>query len=135
VPDTRDIVQKLWNLCNVLRDDGVTYLPYVTELTYLLFPKMTKETGTEDQIPKGYRWDQLAKKDAQRADPVRVLAFGSLDIGESPALILTHRVRDGARKQAPSAMACQDDHPPTPHGLGSLKDVHAATWFAPRGPS
>jgi type I restriction enzyme M protein len=63
VPSTQDIVQKLWNLCNVLRDDGITYLQYVTELTYLLFLKMMKETGTEEQIPKGYRWDDVAKKD------------------------------------------------------------------------
>ena len=32
-----DIVSKLWNLCNILKDDGVTYHQYVTELTYLLF--------------------------------------------------------------------------------------------------
>lgn len=63
MPSTQDIVQKLWNLCHVLRDDGITYMQYVTELTYLLFLKMTKETGTEDQLPKGYRWDDLAKKD------------------------------------------------------------------------
>ena len=50
---TTDIVAKLWNLCNVLKDDGVTYHQYVTELTYLLFLKMAKETGTEDQIPDG----------------------------------------------------------------------------------
>jgi len=54
-----DIVAKLWNLCNVLKDDGVTYHQYVTELTYLLFLKMAKETGTESQLPKGYRWDNL----------------------------------------------------------------------------
>lgn len=63
MPSTQDIVQKLWNLCNILRDDGITYLQYVTELTYLLFLKMTKETGTENQIPKGYRWDDLAKEE------------------------------------------------------------------------
>jgi type I restriction-modification system DNA methylase subunit len=42
---TSDIVQKLWNLCHVLRDDGISYLQYVTELTYLLFFKMMQETG------------------------------------------------------------------------------------------
>ena len=36
---TDDIVGKLWNLCNVLKDDGITYHQYVTELTYLLFLK------------------------------------------------------------------------------------------------
>ena len=45
---TRDIVAKLWNLCNVLRDDGITYQDYVTELTFLLFLKMMQETGRED---------------------------------------------------------------------------------------
>lgn len=59
---TQEIVQKLWNLCNVLRDDGITYHQYVTELTYILFLKMAKETGTEDQIPEQYRWDQLCSK-------------------------------------------------------------------------
>lgn len=63
MPSTQDIVQKLWNLCHTLRDDGVTYLQYVTELTYLLFLKMAKETGTEGQLPKGYRWADLAKLD------------------------------------------------------------------------
>ena len=59
---THDIVAKLWNLCNILKDDGVTYHQYVTELTYLLFLKMAKETGTENQLPEGYRWDDLEKQ-------------------------------------------------------------------------
>jgi type I restriction enzyme M protein len=76
---TQDIVAKLWNLCNVLKDDGVTYHQYVTELTYLLFLKMAKETQTEEtsaqgpktgkpkimeNLPKGYRWDDLESKSA-----------------------------------------------------------------------
>ncbi|MBP1950061.1 class I SAM-dependent DNA methyltransferase [Virgibacillus litoralis] len=55
----QQIVQKLWNLCNVLRDDGITYHQYVTELTYLLFLKMMKETDNEGAIPEEYRWDSL----------------------------------------------------------------------------
>ena len=61
---TTDIVGKLWNLCNILRDDGVTYHQYVSELTYLLFLKMAKETGTEGKLPAGYRWDDLERKSA-----------------------------------------------------------------------
>jgi len=57
-----DIVQKLWNLCNILRDDGITYHQYVTELTYLLFLKMMKETSNEEFIPEKYRWDSLTSK-------------------------------------------------------------------------
>ena len=59
---TQEIVSKLWNLCNVLRDDGITYHQYVTELTYILFLKMAKETGAESQIPEDYRWDNLTAK-------------------------------------------------------------------------
>lgn len=59
---TQDIVQKLWNLCNVLRDDGITYHQYVTELTYILFLKMANETGAEKDIPEEYRWDTLTNK-------------------------------------------------------------------------
>ena len=63
MPTTYDIVQKLWNLCNVLRDDGITFHEYVTELTYLLFLKMAQETGTEKQIPTGYRWHDIESKE------------------------------------------------------------------------
>lgn len=34
-----DIVQKLWNYSNVLRDDGMSYGDYVGQLTHLLFIK------------------------------------------------------------------------------------------------
>ena len=37
------LVQKLWNYCNVLRDDGMRYGHYVEQLTYLLFLKMADE--------------------------------------------------------------------------------------------
>jgi type I restriction enzyme M protein len=56
---TQDLVAKLWNLCNLLRDDGVTYHEYITELTFLVFLKMVEETGQEEHIPQGYRWADL----------------------------------------------------------------------------
>lgn len=66
-----DIVSKLWNLCNVLKE-GVTYHQYVTELTYLLFLKMAKETGAENHIPAGHRRDDLVAKAApKRLDEYR----------------------------------------------------------------
>ncbi|WP_201860151.1 class I SAM-dependent DNA methyltransferase [Microvirga soli] len=60
---THDIVAKLWSLCHVLRDDGITYNEYVTELTYLLFLKMLAETGREERLPNGYRWSELAQRE------------------------------------------------------------------------
>ncbi len=57
------IVQRLWNYCNVLRDDGVSYGDYVEQLTYLLFLKMDDEQaqvfGRPSAIPAAYAWDSL----------------------------------------------------------------------------
>ena len=63
VTATTDIVQKLWSLCHVLRDDGITYLQYVTELTYLLFLKMMQETEKEEILPEGFRWIDLVARE------------------------------------------------------------------------
>ncbi|HEX2949460.1 MAG TPA: type I restriction-modification system subunit M N-terminal domain-containing protein, partial [Armatimonadota bacterium] len=78
---TQDIVAKLWNLCNVLKDDGVTYHQYVTELTYLLFLKMAKETGNEDLLPADYRWDGLESREA--LDRLRYYKHLLVTLGES----------------------------------------------------
>ena len=61
---TSDIVQKLWNLCDVLRDDGINYSDYVTELVLLLFIKMEHEnleSGVlkEPLLPDYARWPQF----------------------------------------------------------------------------
>lgn len=61
--NNNEIVSKLWGLANVLRDDGITYQQYVTELTYILFLKMMKEQETESAIPEGYRWNDLLAKE------------------------------------------------------------------------
>ena len=61
--NTNDIVSKLWGLCNILKDDGITYHQYVTELTLLIFLKMAKETGVDTRLPEGYRWDDLSALD------------------------------------------------------------------------
>lgn len=64
----QQIVQRLWNYCNVLRDDGVSYGDYVEQLTYLLFLKMADEQtkppfNAESIIPKKYDWNSLLKKE------------------------------------------------------------------------
>ena len=83
---TTDIVSKLWNLCNVLKDDGVTYHQYVSELTYLLFLKMAKETGTEAGIPEEWRWDELEQlKGLKQLEHYKLLLLelGSSESGAS----------------------------------------------------
>ncbi|MCK4106605.1 N-6 DNA methylase [Acinetobacter radioresistens] len=57
-PDT-NIVQKIWELCHILRGDGVSYHQYIAELTYLLFLKIAEKNNTEVLLPKGYRWVDL----------------------------------------------------------------------------
>ena len=64
---TQEIVSKLWNLCNVLRDDGITYHQYVTELTYILFLKMAKETDKESKFAEGITLQE--NKDGQELTP------------------------------------------------------------------
>jgi type I restriction enzyme M protein len=63
---TRAIVQKLWGLCHILRDDGITYQDYVTELTYLLFLKMMQERELESALPTGYRWGDLRNLEGEK---------------------------------------------------------------------
>lgn len=61
---TATIVQRVWNYCNTLRDDGVSYGDYVEQLTYLLFLKMADEYSKppynrDIQIPKKLNWESL----------------------------------------------------------------------------
>ncbi len=66
--DPKQIVQKLWNYCNILRDDGLSYGDYVEQLTYLLFLKMDNERtkppfNKKSDIPAKYNWQSLLDKD------------------------------------------------------------------------
>ena len=66
------IVQRLWNYCHVLRDDGVSYGDYLQQLTYLLFLKMDQErVDHEDKpsaIPMEYGWEKLSKLDGDELE-------------------------------------------------------------------
>jgi type I restriction enzyme M protein len=66
--ESASLVQKVWNYCNVLRDDGVSYGDYVEQLTYLLFLKMADEQtkppfNKPSTIPQGLDWQSLIEKD------------------------------------------------------------------------
>ena len=56
---TADAAKRLWNLCNVLRDDGITYHQYISELTLILFFKLASQLGVESDIPAEFRWSAL----------------------------------------------------------------------------
>ena len=62
------IVQKLWNYCGLLRDDGLSYGDYVEQLTFLLFLKMADERmkppfNQSRSIPKDFDWQSLESLD------------------------------------------------------------------------
>jgi type I restriction enzyme M protein len=67
--EAASIVNRVWNYCHALRDDGVSYGDYVEQLTYLLFLKMADEgsklpppLGKPSNIPAGYDWRSLCDK-------------------------------------------------------------------------
>jgi type I restriction enzyme M protein len=71
VASSNQLVQKLWNFCNVLRDDGVSTIEYVEQLTYLLFLKMADErlkAGLAEVVPLGLDWQSLLDRDGDELE-------------------------------------------------------------------
>ena len=71
--DARQLVDKLWNFCNLLRDDGVSTIDYTEQLTYLLFLKMAHERETrplnpEKLVPKDCSWQRLLDNDGDQLE-------------------------------------------------------------------
>ena len=116
---TQEIVNKLWNLCNVLRDDGITYHQYVTELTYILFLKMAEETGQEDKLPEKYRWNALIKEEGI---PLKKLYTEALrELGEN-GIGIVQEIYKGARSNISE-----------PANLNKIiKNIHELDWFSAR---
>ncbi|MEI8042452.1 MAG: class I SAM-dependent DNA methyltransferase [Verrucomicrobiota bacterium] len=70
---SQQLVQKLWNYCNILRDDGLSYGDYVEQLTFLLFLKMADEQSKPpfnkpSPIPRGKDWPALLAKDGDELE-------------------------------------------------------------------
>ncbi len=127
---TQDIVAKLWNLCHVLRDDGMTYHEYVTELTFLLFLKMMEETGAaRSSFPKGYRWDDLAAQEGvEQLDFYRALlrrTWATEGVASRVQAIFTNARHRAAQAHEPQEAGRQPStsstgSPPARKGLGDL---------------
>jgi type I restriction enzyme M protein len=82
---SQQIVQKLWNYCHVLRDDGLSYGDYLEQLTFLLFLKMAHERGQLSPVPKGKDWPSLMKRDG---DDLEVHYRHILDdLGKQPGML------------------------------------------------
>jgi type I restriction enzyme M protein len=73
-------VQKLWNYCNILRDDSLSYGDYVEHLTFPLFLKMADEQSQPpfnkpSPIPKAFVWLALLKQDGDAGQSILQKAF------------------------------------------------------------
>ena len=88
------IAKKLWELCNVLRDDGVTYHQYLNELTYILFLRLSEVKKFDQDIPEQYRWTKLKeiKDNKELFDTYRDLLanLGTLSSNEAITEIYTN---------------------------------------------
>lgn len=98
--DAAALVRKLWQYCNVLRDDGLSYPDYVEQLTYLLFLKMSDEQDG-GPVPPEYGWRSLENLEAEEMQRhyVRILAA----LGEKGGMLglifgnAKNKIRDAAK--------------------------------------
>lgn len=88
--NTSALVQKIWNFCHTLRDDGVGYGDYLEQLTYLLFLKLAHEYAQEPynrdiRIPREYDWAGLRSK---TGEPLEAHYLATLHrLGQEPGML------------------------------------------------
>jgi type I restriction enzyme M protein len=100
------IVQKLWNYCNILRDDGLSYQDYIEQLTFLLFLKMADERQKlfperATLIPRALDWNSLERLDGDDLD--QHYRHILVELGKKPGMLGTifrkaqNRIQDPAK--------------------------------------
>jgi type I restriction enzyme M protein len=101
------LVQKLWNYCNILRDDGLSYGDYVEQLTFLLFLKMADEQSRapfnkRSPIPKDFDWASLLKRDGDELETHyrHVLESLGKEKGSSASFFAKRRTRSRTRRSS-----------------------------------
>ena len=104
--DPKALVQKLWNYCNVLRDDGLSYGDYVEQLTYLLFLKMADEQtrppfNRGPVVPYGLDWQSMLDRDGEELEAHYIKMLN--DLGKHPGMLgvifrkAQNRIQDPAK--------------------------------------
>lgn len=88
--NTSTLVQKVWNFCHTLRDDGVGYGDYLEQLTYLLFLKLAHEYAQppyqrNTRVPAGYDWATLRR---MTGEPLEAQYLSTLHrLGGEPGML------------------------------------------------
>jgi len=100
------LVQRLWNYCNILRDDGLSYGDYVEQLTYLLFLKMADEQtkppfGRDPIVPDGLDWQSLLDRDGEGLEAHYIKILNDLGRGSGTLGVIfrkaQNRIQDPAK--------------------------------------
>src|SRR5687768_15371978 len=89
--NTKDVVsglvQKVWGYAHVLKDDGLAFMDYTEQITYLLFLKMVwEQQAAESEIPSRYSWGTL-RSFTDNAKRLERYHQGLRKLSESPGLI------------------------------------------------
>ena len=101
------IVDRVWNYCNVLRDDGVSYGDYLEQLTYLLFLKMDDENrnllGKSSTIPQEFSWQSLIPLQGAELETQYIHILNQLGNGAGLVPVIfrkaQNRIQDPAKLQ------------------------------------
>jgi type I restriction enzyme M protein len=69
--DTKRIVEKAWSFAHILRGEGLSYLAYIEQITFLLFLKMADEISDHNPskpplVPSGLNWKSLVEKRGEK---------------------------------------------------------------------
>ena len=102
--DPKALVQRLWDFCDVLRDDGLSYGEYLEQLTYLLFLKMADEQheqlGGQQVVPAGLDWPSLLRRSGADLEHHYSTILEELGTGEDMLGVVFRKARNRVQDPA-----------------------------------
>ena len=110
--DPKALVQKLWDFCDVLRDDGLSYGDYLEQLTYLLFLKMADEQyellDEERVVPKGLDWPSLLSRSGTALESHYNEILDDLGVGDDMLGVVFRKARNRVQNPAKLELLVKD---------------------------
>ncbi len=102
--DPKALVQRLWDFCDVLRDDGLSYGEYLEQLTYLLFLKMADEQFEhlkgQRVVPAGSDWPSLLRRSGAELEQHYGTILEELGTGEDMLGVVFRKARNRVQDPA-----------------------------------